>query len=171
MSQLDVGGNEAVPGNDFVKPLLIAAGALILGHVFGGSKGAGAPAPQQLPPLDGAHQGSVDAGGLGSLGGIIGSIAASLGGASSGSAVSTGLEALLNQFRQAGLGKAAESWVGTGENHPISTDQLKSALGNGKIADIAKQAGLSPEVLSQLLAQALPKLIDKLTPGGKILQG
>ena len=170
MSQLDVGGKEAVPGNDYLKPLLIAVGALILGHVFGGPKGAGAPAPQ-LPPLDGPHQGSTEAGGLGSLGGVIGSIAASLGGPAAGSAVSTGLDALLNQFRQAGLGKAAESWVGTGENHPISADQLKAALGNGKIADIAQQAGLSPEALSQLLAQALPKLIDKLTPGGKILQG
>lgn len=169
MSQSDNGGKEAVPGNDFVKPLLIAAGALILGHVFGGSKSSGAPAPQQLPPVETAPQGN--SGGPGSLGGIIGAIAASLGGASAGNAVSTGLESLLNQFRQAGQGKVAESWVGTGENHPISAEQLNAAIGHGKIADIARQAGLTPEQLSQLLAQALPKLIDKLTPGGKISQG
>jgi uncharacterized protein YidB (DUF937 family) len=172
MGQYD--DKQAVPGNDFAKPLLIAAGALLLGHLFGGKKDAGAQAPQ-LPPLEDLQKASGGAGaaggGLASLGGIIGALAASLGGANAGTAVSTGLESLLNQFRQAGQGKAAESWVGTGENHPISPDQLNAAIGHGKIADIAREAGLSPEQLSQLLAQALPKLIDKLTPGGKIQQG
>ncbi|WP_294539510.1 YidB family protein [uncultured Rhodoblastus sp.] len=162
---------QAVPGNDFAKPLLIAAGALLLGHLFGGKKDAGAQAPQ-LPPLEELQKApGASGGGLASLGGIIGALAASLGSANAGTAVSTGLDSLLNQFRQAGQGKAAESWVGTGENHPISPDQLNAAIGHGKIADIARQAGLSPEQLSQLLAQALPKLIDKLTPGGKIQQG
>jgi uncharacterized protein YidB (DUF937 family) len=157
---------QAVPGNDFAKPLLIAAGALLLGHLFGGKKDASAPAPQ-LPPAEELQKAS-NAGGLGA---IIGALAGSLSGPAAGTAVSTGLDSLLNQFKQAGHGKAAESWVGTGENHPISPDQLNSAIGEGKIADIARQAGLSPEQLSQLLAQALPKLIDRLTPGGKIQQG
>jgi uncharacterized protein YidB (DUF937 family) len=160
---------QAVPGNDFVKPLMIAAGALLLGHLFGGKKDAGAPgAPApQLPPAEELQKAS----GAGGLGAIIGALAGSLSGPAAGTAVSTGLDSLLNQFKQAGHGKAAESWVGTGENHPISPDQLNAAIGQGKIADIARQAGLSPEQLSQLLAQALPKLIDRLTPGGKIQQG
>jgi uncharacterized protein YidB (DUF937 family) len=169
MGQFD--DKQAVPGNDFAKPLLIAAGALLLGHLFGGKKDASAPAPQ-LPPVEELQKASgAGGGGLASLGGIIGALAASLGNANAGTAVSTGLDSLLNQFRQAGQGKAAESWVGTGENHPISPEQLNAAIGHGKIADIAQQAGISPEQLSQLLAQALPKLIDKLTPGGKIQQG
>ncbi|MGO9391277.1 YidB family protein [Rhodoblastus sp.] len=176
MGQFDDAVKESVPGNDFVKPLMIAAGALILGHIFGGKKEDAAPAPQ-LPP-EGAQQASG-----GGLGGLLGNIASSLGGlansqlggalggAAAGTAVSGGLDSLLNQFRQAGHGQAAESWVGTGQNQPISAEQINSVIGQGKIAEIAQQAGISPEQMSQLLAQALPNLIDKLTPGGKIQQG
>jgi uncharacterized protein YidB (DUF937 family) len=178
MGQYDDAGNQAVPGNDFVKPLMIAAGALILGHIFGGKKDSAAPAQQQLPPESAQ---APDSGG--GLGGLFGSLASSLGGlansqlggalsgAAAGTAVSGGLEALLNQFRQAGHTQAAESWVGTGDNHPISAEQINSVIGHGKIAEIAQQAGISPEQMSQLLAQALPSLIDKLTPGGHIKQG
>ena len=63
------------------------------------------------------------------------------------------------------------SWVGTGQNHPITAEQINAAIGHGKIAEIAQAAGISPEEMSQLLAQALPNLIDKLTPGGHIKQG
>ena len=83
-------------------------------------------------------------------------------------AVSTNL---LKQFRNAGQGPAAESWVGTGQNHPVTAEQINAAIGHGKIAEIAQAAGISPEQMSQLLAQALPNLIDKLTPGGHIKQG
>ena len=51
---------------------------------------------------------------------------------------------------------------------PISPDQINKVLGQGKIAEIAAQAGISPEQMSQLLAQALPTLVDKLTPGGRL---
>jgi len=178
MGEFDDAVKESVPGNDFVKPLMIAAGALILGHIFGGKKEDAAPAPQ-LPP-EGAQQAAGGGGGLGglfgnlasSLGGLANSpIGGALGGAAAGTAVSGGLDSLLNQFRQAGHGQAADSWVGTGQNAQISAEQINSVIGHGKIADIAQQAGISPEQMSQLLAQALPNLIDKLTPGGKIQQG
>lgn len=176
MSQLDDAVRESVPGNDFVKPLMIAAGALILGHIFGGKKEE--PAPQIAP--DPAQQQASGGGGLGGLlgglGGLLGGLANSqLGGAAAGAAagtvVSGGLDSLLNQFRNAGHGSAADSWVGGGQNLPISAEQINSVIGHGKIADIAQQAGISPEQMSQLLAQALPNLIDKLTPGGRVQQG
>ena len=178
MGQLDDAVKESVPGNDFIKPLMIAAGALILGHFFGGKKEQPAPAPEIAP--DPAQQ---QASGGGGLGGLLGGLASSLGGlansqlggalagAAAGTAVSGGLDSLLNQFRNAGHGAAADSWVGTGQNLPISAEQINSVLGHGKIADIAQQAGISPEQMSQLLAQALPSLIDKLTPGGRVQQG
>ncbi len=177
MGQFDDAVKESVPGNDFIKPLMIAAGALILGHIFGGKKDDAAPAPQ-LPPQE-----PQQASGGGGLGGLLGNLASSigglansqlggaLGGAAAGTAVSGGLDSLLNQFRQAGHGQAADSWVGAGQNAPISAEQINSVIGHGKIAEIAQQAGISPEQMSQLLAQALPNLIDKLTPGGKIQQG
>lgn len=79
-----------------------------------------------------------------------------------------GLGGLLQQFRQAGLGEQAASWVGTGENMPISGDQLQSALGSGQLADIASQLGMSQGQASGALASVLPQLIDQLTPNGQV---
>jgi uncharacterized protein YidB (DUF937 family) len=186
MGQFDDAVKESVPNNDFIKPLAIAAGALILGHFFGGNKQEAQPAsvPQPAPgappapyPQTTPQPGSASAGGglLGSLGGLLAGLAT--GGTSNGaggpipnSAVSSGLDNLLNQFRNAGHSQAADSWVGTGQNQPISAEQINSVIGHGKIAEIAKAAGVDPAQLSQILAQSLPNLIDKLTPGGKIHQ-
>ena len=162
--------NNAVPGGDFTKPLMIAAGALLLGHLFGGHSAPAAPAPApQAPPQPQASGGGL----LGELGGMLGSVANSplggaLAGAAAGTAVSGGLGSLVNQFRNAGLAQQAESWVGTGQNMTVTADQINSVIGQGKIAEIAQQAGIDPAQMSQLLAQALPHLIDKLTPGGQI---
>jgi uncharacterized protein YidB (DUF937 family) len=167
MGSLDDAVNEAVPGGNFAKPLLIAVGALILGRMFGGSKDeAPAPAPE---PQQQASGGGL----LGQLGGLLsgltgGAAAGAAGGALAGSAVSGGLGSLLEQFKNAGLGQQADSWVGTGQNQPISADQINAVIGHGKLAEIAQQAGLDPAQLSQLLAQALPTIVDKLTPGGQL---
>jgi uncharacterized protein YidB (DUF937 family) len=173
MVQFDEAVKESVPGNDFVKPLMIAAGALILGHMFGKKDevppaSVPAPTPGQTAPAGGGL--------MGSLGGMLNNLANSqLGGAAAGAGAGTlvtgGLDKLLKQFRNAGQGPAAESWVGTGQNHPVTAEQINAAIGHGKIAEIAQAAGISPEQMSQLLAQALPNLIDKLTPGGHIKQG
>ncbi len=106
------------------------------------------------------------------LGGLASSpIGGALAGAAAATAVGGGLDSLLQKFRDAGHGATADSWVGQGANQPISADQINQAIGQGKIAEIAQQAGVSPEQMSQLLAQALPKLVDKLTPGGQLPQG
>jgi uncharacterized protein YidB (DUF937 family) len=165
--------NNAVPGGDFTKPLMIAAGALILGHFFGGGKKEEPPAPAPNASAQPQSQASGGGGLLGQLGGLLGGVANSqlggvLAGAAAGTAVSGGLDSLLNQFRNAGLGQHAESWVGNGQNMPITADQINSVIGQGKIAEIAQQAGIDPAQMSQLLAQALPHLIDKLTPGGQV---
>jgi uncharacterized protein YidB (DUF937 family) len=158
MSSLDDAVNEAVPGGNFAKPLLIAVGALILGRMFGGSK---EEPPPQVPQSAPQQQTSGGGGLLGQLGGL-------LAGAAGGAAVSGGLGSLLEQFKNSGLGQQAESWVGTGQNQPISAEQINAAIGHGKLAEIAQQAGLDPAQLSQLLAQALPTIVDKLTPGGQL---
>jgi uncharacterized protein YidB (DUF937 family) len=183
MVQFDQAVKESVPGNDFVKPLMIAAGALILGHIFGKKDEvppASVPAPGAREGIaPGAQTGSTGGGimgSLGSLGGMLNNLANSqLGGAAAGATAGTlvtgGLDNLLKQFRKTGQGPAAESWIGTGQNHPVTAEQINAAIGHGKIAEIAQAAGISTEQMSQLLAQSLPKLIDKLTPGGQIKQG
>jgi uncharacterized protein YidB (DUF937 family) len=217
MSSLEDAVNESVPGNDFVKPLMIAAGVLLLGHLFAGKKEE-IPTDPSLPPAaggggllgslgglfgGGAQQPGFPTGGAadpaggasapwpgpaaapaggpaapagGGFGGFLGGLAnsqlgAALAGAVAGTAVSGGLDTLLNQFRGAGHAEAANSWVGPGENHPIAPDQVNAALGQDRIAEIAKAAGISPEQMSQLLAQSLPTLVDKLTPNGQVHQG
>lgn len=77
-----------------------------------------------------------------------------------------GLNGLVEKFKQAGLGDAVNSWIGTGANQAISGDQLTDALGGDMVTQAANQLGLDPSQLSGQLAQMLPGLIDKLTPNG-----
>jgi uncharacterized protein YidB (DUF937 family) len=79
-----------------------------------------------------------------------------------------GLQGLANPFARNGQGNAFESWVGTGENQPISNHQIQNALGSEQVNAIASRMGVDPAVVSSFLAQYLPKIVDKLTPGGKI---
>lgn len=81
------------------------------------------------------------------------------------------LEAILGQFTQAGLGQQAQSWVGTGQNMPISPDQLSQVFGQGQIQQWAQQLGASPEQTAGGLSAALPEMINQLTPKGQVGQG
>lgn len=82
-----------------------------------------------------------------------------------------GLAGLLGKFQQAGLADQAASWVGTGQNLPISAGQLESALGSGALGDIAGKLGVSSGDASGALANLLPGLIDQLTPQGRVTEG
>jgi len=84
---------------------------------------------------------------------------------------SGGLAGLVDQFTKSGLGDVVSSWVGTGQNLPISADQIAKALGGTQLGDLAKQAGLTPEKASSMLASVLPGLVDSLTPNGKMPEG
>lgn len=81
---------------------------------------------------------------------------------------SGGLAGLISQLSQGGLGSAVSSWVGTGENQPVSGEAIQQALGSSKIQELAAQAGISPDALSSGLAQMLPGVVDKLTPHGEV---
>ena len=79
-----------------------------------------------------------------------------------------GLGALLEQMQHAGLGDQARSWVGTGENMPVSPDALNQVFGEGGIGAIARQAGLTPKETSDGLSQLLPEVINHVTPTGEV---
>ena len=79
-----------------------------------------------------------------------------------------GLGGLIQAFQKNGLGDIVNSWVGTGKNLPISPEQIHQGLGGDLLKQLASQAGLSTEAAGGQLANLLPGLIDKLTPGGKI---
>ena len=82
-----------------------------------------------------------------------------------------GLNTLVQQMEQAGLGKMMQSWISTGPNPPISPAQLQQVLGSGQLQALASKLGLSPEAVTSQLAQVLPHLVDGLTPNGQVPQG
>jgi uncharacterized protein YidB (DUF937 family) len=82
-----------------------------------------------------------------------------------------GIQGLVNQFEQKGLGGIAQSWVGTEPNQPVSADQLVHVLGSDNVAQFASKLNVSREELLNKLSQLLPEHIDKMTPGGVIPKG
>jgi uncharacterized protein YidB (DUF937 family) len=79
-----------------------------------------------------------------------------------------GLQGLASKFSQTGQGDAFSSWVGMGENQPISSNQIQQALGSDQVRAIATRMGVDPNLASNFLAEYLPKIVDKLTPAGQI---
>ena len=79
-----------------------------------------------------------------------------------------GLTELLDRFRQSNPNSAAESWVSTGPNQPISSAELERALGGERIEWLMSQTGMTKDQLLAGLADSLPETIDKLTPDGRV---
>jgi uncharacterized protein YidB (DUF937 family) len=79
-----------------------------------------------------------------------------------------GLQGLVNQFEQQGLGATVKSWVGTGANQPITPEQVQKGIGTDTVKDMAAKAGISPQDMATKLSAILPKAVDKLTPNGTI---
>jgi uncharacterized protein YidB (DUF937 family) len=130
----------SVPDGNIGKPLLLGLLALLAsGALFG--KGAAEPSPKQ------ETQPTSDEGAGGLLGGLGG---------------------LLDKLQKGGLGNAANSWVGSGPNQPVSPGQLGSALGPNIIKTIAQRSGLSEDEITKQLSQVLPGVVDKLTPQGRL---
>ena len=79
-----------------------------------------------------------------------------------------GLSGLVTKLKDSGLGDQVSSWIGTGENKAIDSNQLSSALGNDALKNIASKLGITHEEAANSVAGALPEVVDKLTPNGKI---
>ncbi|MGB9236541.1 MAG: YidB family protein [Terriglobales bacterium] len=79
-----------------------------------------------------------------------------------------GLQGLVQNFHDKGLGAVAQSWVGDGQNQPISSDQVHQVLGSDQVKELAAKAGISPDMAGGAIAQLLPGIIDKLTQNGQV---
>ena len=77
-----------------------------------------------------------------------------------------GLDGLVQSFQQKGLGGEVSSWIGSGQNMPITADQITHVLGSETVKNLAAKAGISTDQAGSQLASFLPGLIDKLTPNG-----
>lgn len=118
---------------------------------------------------------------MGLLDQVVGALAGGQSGGGNGQLIQTvlqlinnpqigGLAGLLKTLQQNGLGDAANSWVSTGQNMPVSPDQIQSSLGDSLLPGLAAQLGITPEQASGSLAQYLPQIIDQLTPNGQLPQ-
>jgi uncharacterized protein YidB (DUF937 family) len=121
---------------NLTKPLVLGLGALLVNKML--SRG-NATDQSSVPQGSSAGAPSPDGGLVGGLGG------------------------LLEKLQTAGHGEAAKSWVGSGQNQPIEAGQLRSALGQKTLSDIARHAGISEQELLAQLSQNLPEFVDKLT--------
>ncbi|WP_412065946.1 YidB family protein [Rhizobium sp. SYY.PMSO] len=130
--------DDAVPGGNISKPLMIALGALLVGKMFAGNSSAAENKPEV------SEQPHQDGGLLGGLGG------------------------LLEKLTNAGHSETVDSWLKPGENKSIDPGHLESAVGSKTISDLARQAGVPEQELLEQLSKALPGLIDKLTPDGQV---
>jgi len=141
---------------------------------FTGAQSSTGQASTHVPPGGTPINTGAQGGGIGgSMGGGLGDLLKSgLGGllatGAAGSIVSGGLGDLLKQFQQSGHGEAADSWVGTGPNKTISANDLAGALDADKINALAAQTGMSRDDLLQGLSEYLPKVVDQLTPQGRL---
>jgi uncharacterized protein YidB (DUF937 family) len=107
-------------------------------------------------------------GGLGDLAGKAKLLSAVMGlmGGSGG-----GLGSLVQSLQAAGMADAVSSWIGGGQNLPVSAADIQTGLGSAKLQEFASQAGTTTEEASSTLASLLPGLIDKLTPDGQVPSG
>lgn len=144
--------NAALGGNNNQQGGLGGLAGGLLGSLMGGNnqqQGAGgsnmaAMIPMLLPVLTGMLANNGNQGGLGGL---------------------------VEKFTQAGLGNAVQSWIGSGDNEPVNGEQVTQALGGNVIGDVASKLGLDQGAAAGLLAQALPAVINQLTPQGQAPQG
>ena len=130
----------SAPGGSIGKPLMLALLALLAsGALFrGGGTSTSKTTGSQPTPDEGA-------------GGLLG-----------------GLGGLLDKLQTGGPGDVANSWLGSGQNQPVSPKQLSPALGSDIIKALAQRSGLSEEEVTKQLSQVLPGIIDKLTPAGRL---
>ena len=82
-----------------------------------------------------------------------------------------GVQGIVSQFQQQGLGETVQSWVGTGANQGISAAHIQQVFGADRINALAAKFGVNPQELSETLSKVLPQAIDKLTPGGRVPPG
>jgi uncharacterized protein YidB (DUF937 family) len=79
-----------------------------------------------------------------------------------------GLSAIVAKLQQAGLGDQVKSWIGNGQNLPITADQLHLVLGSDTVKQLAARFNIPVDQISEILAQQLPTAVDHASPDGKL---
>lgn len=80
----------------------------------------------------------------------------------------TALGDILDRFRGAGAGSKVDSWVGTGPNQPIESNDVEAAIDDETLTSLSMQTGLSREELISRITRDLPEAVNKMTPNGEL---
>src|SRR6185503_5891982 len=152
----------AAPGSGGMSKITMALLAFLAYKAYKGSQPAQAGVPS-YPGGQGREPQGAEAGGLaGVLRTIFG------GGSVPGPVLSRGVGNTVQDFERSGHGEVARSWVGRGPNRPISPEKLEAALGEDGIKDLMQQTGMERDDLLAMLSEHLPRVIDHLTPEGRL---
>jgi uncharacterized protein YidB (DUF937 family) len=81
---------------------------------------------------------------------------------------SGGLQGITSKLNSTGMGKQVQSWIGHGDNQPISGSDVKQCVDPGALSQVAQQAGMTPDEASNHVAEVLPQMVDQATPQGKM---
>ena len=81
---------------------------------------------------------------------------------------SGGLQKIMGGLKANGLSSQADSWVGTGPNQAVDGPQMEKAVGKEQIQAVAKQLGISESQAADVVAKALPEVVNKVSPEGKL---
>jgi uncharacterized protein YidB (DUF937 family) len=81
-----------------------------------------------------------------------------------------GLQGIVSKLTSSGMGQQVQSWIGTGQNQPISGNDVQRAVDPAQLQQMAQQQNMSPEEFSNNVAQALPDMVDQATPEGMVPQ-
>jgi len=101
---------------------------------------------------------------LGDAGGIMDALS----GLTSGEGLDIG--GIAEKLKEGGLGDQVSSWMGDGENAPVSADEITNALGADKVGEVASKLGVDAGSAAETLSQAVPAVMDKMSAGGSLLE-
>lgn len=79
-----------------------------------------------------------------------------------------GLQGLIEKVSSGGLKEQVASWISTGQNMPVSAEQIQTALGSDVVSGFAEKLGMNPETAASSLASVLPEVVNQLTPNGEL---
>ena len=79
-----------------------------------------------------------------------------------------GLSAIVAKLQQAGFGDQVKSWIGNGQNLPITAEQLQQVLGSDAVKQLAAKFNIPVDQLAKVLAQQLPTAVDHASPDGRL---
>jgi uncharacterized protein YidB (DUF937 family) len=79
-----------------------------------------------------------------------------------------GLQGLVSGLTSNGMADQVKSWVGQGDNKPVTAAEVREHVDPAMLNQVAEQAHMTPEQVSENVAKVLPEMVNKATPEGQV---